>query len=68
MMMPEGISGLDLAERVLADRPDLKVIYSSGYSLDVVSPNFAIRDGLTFLQKPYDPETLARLVRECLNL
>ena len=68
MIMPEGISGLELAERVLADKPDLKVIYSSGYSLDVVSPNFTTRDGLNFLQKPYDPETLARLVRDCLNL
>lgn len=68
MMMPEGVSGLELAERLLADKPDLKVIYSSGYSLDVVSPDFAIRDGVNFLQKPYDPETLARLVRDCLNL
>src|SRR5204863_2466179 len=36
MMMPEGMSGADLAEKVLRDRADLKVIYSSGYSLDVV--------------------------------
>jgi two-component system, cell cycle sensor histidine kinase and response regulator CckA len=67
MMMPEGVSGLELAERLLSDRPDLKVIYSSGYSLDVVSPDFVIKDGLTFLQKPYDPETLAQVVRDSLN-
>jgi PAS domain S-box-containing protein len=67
MMMPEGVSGRELAEHVLAERSDLKVIYSSGYSLDVVSPGFTVSEGLNFLQKPYDPETLAQTVRDCLN-
>ena len=67
MMMPEGVSGRELAEQVLAERPELKVICSSGYSLDVVSPEFASRDGLIFLQKPYDPELLAQTVRDCLD-
>jgi CheY-like chemotaxis protein len=67
MMMPEGVSGRELAERVLRDRPDVKVICSSGYSLDVVSPDFTSKKGTEFLQKPYSPETLARTVRECLN-
>lgn len=67
MMMPEGVSGRELAERVLQDRSDLKVIYSSGYSLDVVSTGPAIKEGMNFLQKPYDPETLAQMVRDCLN-
>jgi PAS domain S-box-containing protein len=67
MMMPEGLSGRELAERVLQDRSDLKVIYSSGYSLEVVSPGFVFHDGVNFLQKPYNPETLAETVRNCLN-
>jgi CheY-like chemotaxis protein len=67
MMMPEGVSGRELAERVLEERSDLKVIYSSGYSLDVVNSDTAVKDGMNFLQKPYDPETLARTVRDCLN-
>jgi PAS domain S-box-containing protein len=67
MMMPEGVSGRELAERVLHDRPNLKIIYSSGYSLDAVTPDFAAREGTVFLQKPYDPDTLAQTVRECLN-
>lgn len=67
MMMPEGVSGRELAQRILQDRPSLKVIYSSGYSLDVVSPDFAIKEGTNFLQKPYDPETLAQIVRNSLN-
>src|SRR5205814_8638740 len=35
MMMPEGVSGRELAEKVLTEKPDLKVIYSSGHSLDL---------------------------------
>ena len=67
MMMPGGVSGRELAAQALADKPALKVVYSSGYSLDVVSPDFTLNDGTQFLQKPYSPETLARTVRECLN-
>ena len=67
MMMPEGVSGRELADRVLQDRSDLKVIYSSGYSLDSIGNDSLATDGANFLQKPYDPETLASMVRSCLN-
>ena len=67
MMMPEGVSGRDLAQRALHDRPEMRVIYTSGYSLDVVSPDFSMKEGTNFLQKPYDPEMLAQVVRDCLN-
>jgi CheY-like chemotaxis protein len=67
MLMPEGVSGRELAERLLQDRADVKVIYTSGYSLDVVGHDPAANEGASFLQKPYDPDTLARVVRECLN-
>jgi PAS domain S-box-containing protein len=67
MMLPEGVSGAELAERVLRDRADLKIIYSSGYSFDVVGVDTDAPGGAHFLQKPYDPETLALAVRNCLN-
>jgi two-component system cell cycle sensor histidine kinase/response regulator CckA len=67
MMMPGGLGGREVAEKLLADRPDLKVIYTSGYSIDTVTPDFTGSDQQNFLQKPYDPETLARMVREILN-
>ena len=67
MMMPEGLSGRELAEKVLEDKAGLKVIYTSGYSLDVVSPGFTLKEGLNFLQKPYQPDTLAQMVRDCLD-
>jgi two-component system, cell cycle sensor histidine kinase and response regulator CckA len=67
IMMPEGISGRELADKLLSDRPELKVIYTSGYSLEVVNSGCAWKEGLNFLQKPYHPETLAQMVRECLD-
>ncbi len=67
MKMPEGVSGLDLAEKLLAERPELRVIFTSGYSDDVVSPEFLTRTGARFLAKPYAYSDLTRLVRDCLD-
>ena len=67
MKMPEGISGMELAERMLAEQPDLHVIFASGYSDDVISPEFLARTHSRFLAKPYAYSELTRLVRECLD-
>ncbi len=67
MMMPEGISGWDLAERLKAKRPGLKVIYTSGYSVDLFGENLELREGINFLAKPYLPKALAKTVRLCLD-
>ncbi|MCI0748624.1 MAG: response regulator [Verrucomicrobia subdivision 3 bacterium] len=68
MMMPEGISGRELAEKLLAEKPSLKVIYTSGYSMDAVSPGFTLQEGVNFLQKPYPPNALTKMVRERLDV
>ena len=67
MMMPEGISGRELAQRLTGEKTDLKVVYTSGYSVDVVAADFNFREGINFLQKPYLPETLAQTIRNCLD-
>ena len=67
MVMPEGISGRDLAERIQQDRPDIKVLYSSGYSPDVVGGHFNLPENSFFLPKPYHPPRLIEAVRECLE-
>jgi len=67
MVMPEGISGVDLAERLLADRPDLKVIFTSGYTSAEINAELLSHSRTHFLQKPYSHTTLARAVRECLD-
>ena len=67
MKMPEGVSGMELAEHMLQDRPWLKIIFTSGYSDDVVSPEFLERTRSRFLAKPYAYSDLTQLVRECLD-
>jgi CheY-like chemotaxis protein len=68
MVMPEGLTGRQLAEKLRAQNPALKVIYSSGYSVDLVSDEgLDLSDGLNFLQKPYHPQKLAQTVRACLD-
>ncbi len=64
MMMPNGLSGRDLSEMFLSDRPDLRVIYASGYSPEVALPGFLESETQMFMQKPYLPtELLATLGR-----
>jgi len=67
MMMPEGVSGLDLAERLLDLQPGLKIIFSSGYSVEEIDSEVLTRTQAHFLQKPYSYESLSGAVRECLD-
>jgi two-component system cell cycle sensor histidine kinase/response regulator CckA len=67
MVMPEGVSGVDLAERLLADRADLKIIFTSGYTSNEISPELLTRSHARFLQKPYSHSDLAKIIRDCLD-
>jgi PAS domain S-box-containing protein len=67
MVMPDGMNGKELAQRLQVDKPQLKIIYSSGYSPDVVGENFLEAEGRHFLQKPYHPRKLVDMVRLALD-
>ncbi len=67
MVMPDGMTGRDLAEIVQFDQPEIKVIFTSGYNAEIVGKDFNLHDGLNFLQKPYQPKKLAKAVRDCLD-
>lgn len=66
MVMPAGISGRELADRLWQRKPDLKVLFTSGYSPDLVDTNLG-SDDTRFLSKPYRPEQLAERVRHRLD-
>jgi signal transduction histidine kinase/CheY-like chemotaxis protein len=67
MVMPEGVSGMDLAQKLQALNPALKIIFASGYSMDDVDTSFLRERRAVFLQKPYTHVTLAQAVRKCLD-
>jgi two-component system cell cycle sensor histidine kinase/response regulator CckA len=67
MVMPGGIMGSELAERLTSRCPRLKVIYTSGYSPGMAGRDASLLAGPNFLPKPYSIGKLAQLVRECLD-
>jgi PAS domain S-box-containing protein len=67
IVMPDGMSGRDLAEKVQAAKPSLKAIFTSGYSADMIGKDFVIQEGVNFLQKPYLPQKMIGLIRNCLD-
>jgi PAS domain S-box-containing protein len=66
VVMPE-LGGRGLVERLTAVRPNAAVIYMSGYTDDAVLRRGMLEPGSRFLQKPFDPTALLRMVREALN-
>ncbi len=66
IVMP-GINGRELAERLAPVRPDMKVLYISGYTDDSHVLQDVAQAGIAFLPKPFTPDDLARKVREVLD-
>jgi DNA-binding NtrC family response regulator len=66
VVMPN-MSGPKLANRILAEHPEMKVIFMSGYTDDAVVENGFIHPGSVFLQKPFSPDALKAKIRELLD-
>jgi CheY-like chemotaxis protein len=67
MMMPGGMTGRELAEQLLQDWPSLKVIYSTGYTIDFGNPDVRLVEGANFLFKPYDASALTRIIKRAFE-
>ncbi|MCK6551084.1 PAS domain S-box protein [Myxococcota bacterium] len=66
VIMP-GMNGREVAEQLTAERRTLKVLYTSGYTDDVIVRQGVLDAGLDFLGKPYGPAALGKKVRELLD-
>jgi two-component system cell cycle sensor histidine kinase/response regulator CckA len=67
LVMPGGINGKDLAERLLKENSKLKVIYASGYTAEVAAKDSPLKEGVNFLTKPFQSFKLAQTVRQSLD-
>lgn len=66
VVMPDGVSGRELAQRCQAENPRLQIIYTSGYNVELSTDKGWLREGIHFVQKPYRPEQLLQLIAEVL--
>jgi two-component system, cell cycle sensor histidine kinase and response regulator CckA len=66
VIMPQ-MTGLELAQRVFPLRPEIKVLYISGYTSDALAQRHMMAAGTAFLQKPFTPDALVHQVRAVLD-
>ena len=67
MVMPGGISGRELAQKLQVSRPELKVIFASGFTSEAFSQELNLEPGANFLRKPFSIYALVELVRHRLD-
>ncbi|MBU6399140.1 MAG: response regulator, partial [Verrucomicrobia bacterium] len=65
--MPGDLGGQDLAWQLQAKRPQLKVVFTSGYNVDSIPRDLPLKPGFNFIPKPYSASALVQTVRSCLD-
>ena len=66
VVMP-GMSGRELATALVLQHPEMRVLYTSGYTDDAIGKHGVLDEGVSFIGKPYTPLALARKVREVID-
>lgn len=67
IVMPHGMTGIDIGEKFHQENAALKIIYTSGYRLDAIPKSMKIRETGAFVPKPYIPSNLAKVIRQVLD-
>ena len=67
VVMPDGMSGRELADRLITARPGLRVVFTSGYSPDFAGRELRLKERQSFLQKPATPKAMLEAVRRSLD-
>ena len=67
LVMPGGMSGQQLAERLQQEVPALPVVFTSGYSAEIAGRELILKAGENFVQKPFPPSQLLMVVRRSLD-
>jgi PAS domain S-box-containing protein len=67
VVMPE-MNGKELLDKISATRPDIRCLFMSGYTADIIAHHGVLPEGVQFLQKPFTSQGLARKVRQVLEV
>jgi nitrogen fixation negative regulator NifL len=67
MILPGGLNGRELTNRLRREKPRLKVLLATGYSSDAIMKDLRPEEHIWLLQKPYSPAAFSRAVRDCLD-
>jgi two-component system cell cycle sensor histidine kinase/response regulator CckA len=67
IVMPGGMSGRELATRLREQNPNLRIIYTSGYSAEIAGRELTLQIGQNFIQKPVRPHQLLEVLRRSLD-
>ena len=66
VIMPE-MNGRELAEQISTIHPNIKILYVSGYTSDVIAQHGVLNTGIHFLQKPFSRKQLDEQIQHMLN-
>jgi CheY-like chemotaxis protein len=67
VVLPDQLTGRDLARKLLTRQPSLKVVLTSGYGEDSFDDGILDQHGVGFMQKPYKAQDLLRVIRQVLD-
>ena len=67
IVMPEGMKGYDLAAKLRAAKPGVKIIFTSGYASDTDPRRSTLIEGINFIRKPFTAGALAEMIRSSLD-
>ena len=67
VVMPDGMNGRELADKLRCMRPELRVIFTSGYTSDFAGRELSLKDRQSFLQKPATPKEMLDALRRALD-
>jgi DNA-binding NtrC family response regulator len=68
MVMPEGMTGMELSEKIRSQKRDMPVVISSGYSIDLLEHANSNLSGFIFISKPCDAHKMMATLHEALGI
>ena len=66
-MLPGGMNGIDMAKRILQEKPATPILLATGYTQQILKDKIEESDHITCISKPYDTDKLPELINSMMN-